>query len=287
VLRKVLNGFVDAQRWADGFGGGMQKVAFWTYRPFPWLKDLMQGTWLGHPLHPLLTDVPVGALTIALILDIFIPGRAADWATAIGVAAVLGAALAGYADYIDIEGKTRNYATVHSTSMLLSLVAYGLSIVMRFWIAPFFAHAEVWFAAAGYLLIAFGAYVGGELVFNMGTQVDRHAWRGGGAKWTAIDPQDLPEGVHTKVKAGGQTLVAVRRGERVYALHDICSHQGCSLSDPNARLEGDSIVCPCHGSRFRLSDGAVERGPAVFPQPAYQSRRSAEGKIEVRRSGAE
>ena len=124
-------------------------------------------------------------------------------------------------------------------------------------------------------------YVGGELVYNLGTQVDRHAWRGGGTKWTALDVTDLPADKPVKAKAGAQTLVVVRRGKGLDALHDVCAHQGCSLSE--GKIVGDTIECPCHGSRYRLRDGIVVRGPAVFDQPHFEVR-EAEGKIEVRRT---
>jgi len=84
-----------------------------------------------------------------------------------------------------------------------------------------------------------------------------------------------------KAKAGAQTLVVVRRGTSLNALHDVCAHQGCSLSD--GKIVGETIECPCHGSRYRLRDGLVVRGPAVFDQPHFEVR-EAEGKIEVRRT---
>jgi nitrite reductase/ring-hydroxylating ferredoxin subunit len=135
----------------------------------------------------------------------------------------------------------------------------------------------------GLVFVVVGGYLGGELVFNLGSQVDRHAWRGGGTKWQALDIESVPEDKPTKAKAGAQTLLVVRRGEKIFALHDTCSHQGCSLSEGKLVDDGKRIECKCHGSRFELADGSVNRGPAVFPQPHYDVRR-AEGKIEVKRS---
>jgi nitrite reductase/ring-hydroxylating ferredoxin subunit len=71
----------------------------------------------------------------------------------------------------------------------------------------------------------------------------------------------------------------VRSGSRIRALHDRCSHRGCSLAEGD--LDGDVIECGCHGSRFRLDDGAIERGPATTPQPVLDVR-EAGGSIEVR-----
>jgi nitrite reductase/ring-hydroxylating ferredoxin subunit len=163
--------------------------------------------------------------------------------------------------------------------MLVALVFYLISFVMRLGAVP--SPAEVWLSVLGFVIVITSAYVGGELVYNMGTQVDRHAWRGGGTKWAALDVTEIPADKPVKAKAGAQTLVVVRRGNTLNALHDVCAHQGCSLSE--GKLVGEVIECGCHGSRFRLSDGLVVRGPAVFDQPHFEVR-EAEGKLEVRRT---
>ena len=245
----------------------------------PALKDFLNGVWFGHPLHPAITDVPIGAYVVALVLDLSGQRSAATAAIGVGIVFMLLAALAGYADYIDLEGKTRQFGTVHSSLMLVALVLYVISFLMR--LGAVASPAEVWLSFIGFLIVIGSAYVGGELVYNLGTQVDRHAWRGGGTKWTALDVTDIPADKPVKAKAGAQTLVVVRRGTSLEALHDVCAHQGCSLSE--GKIVGETIECGCHGSRYRLRDGLVVRGPAVFDQPHFEVR-EAEGKIEVRRT---
>ncbi len=284
MIRRWLEPLLDAQGWADPFGELLQKLFRAIYGPFPPLRDLLHGTWLGHPLHPLLTDVPIGAFVVGIVLDLVGERSAATWATGIGWVTMLGAALAGFADHLDLEGRPRRYGSLHAATMLLAALAYLLSLGERLWWAPLFPRAEVWLAGLGLLLVLIGGYLGGELVFNLGSQVDRHAWRGGGSKWQALDVGEVPEGQLAKAKAGAATLVVVRLGERVYALHDTCAHQGCSLASGRLVDGGRRIECPCHGSRFELSDGSVNRGPAVFPQPAYEVR-VADGRIEARRRG--
>jgi len=286
VIRKLLAPIIDAQAvWADPLGDLFQKIFRAIYGPFPPLRDLLHGTWLGHPLHPLITDVPIGAFIVGFILDLAGEPTGATWATTIGFVTMLGAALVGYADYIDLSGQSKRVGSMHSTLMLVAAVFYFISLGMRYlkW-PPLVPNGEVWFAGIGLLLVTVSAYLGGELVFNMGSQVDRHAWRGGGAKWQALDVSDIPEDTPTKARAGAQTLVVVRKGERIYALHDACAHQGCSLSEGKLVDGGTRIECGCHGSRYELADGSANRGPTVFPQPAYETRR-AEGKIEVKRAG--
>jgi nitrite reductase/ring-hydroxylating ferredoxin subunit/uncharacterized membrane protein len=284
MLRRIVDPLVQAQGvWADPFGKLMQAIFRTIFKPFPPLKDFLHGTWLGHPLHPLLTDVPIGAFTVALVFDVLGLRDAASPTIAFGILAMLAAAVAGYVDYIDIDtdGPPRRYASVHQTLMLLSLICYFVSGGIRY--GQFGTHdtIEVPLAVVGYVLLAAGAYLGGDIVFNFGTQVDRHAWREIDDKWRALDVTEVPEGKPTKAKAGAQTLVVVRRGERLFALHDICSHQGCSLSEGKLVDDGRRIECGCHGSRFEVADGSLNRGPAVYDQPAYEVRRS-EGKLEVR-----
>jgi nitrite reductase/ring-hydroxylating ferredoxin subunit/uncharacterized membrane protein len=276
---------LDAQAaWADPLGDLVQRVVRALYGPFPALRDLLHGTWLGHPVHPMLTDIPIGAFIIGTVLDLVGQPVGATWAIGVGLLSMLAAALAGYADYVDLEGAGKRIGSLHSTSMLVATLLYLVSLGARLGWWPLFDNGAAFVAGLGLLFVLVGGYLGGELVFNLGSQVDRHAWRGGGTKWQALDVASVPEDEPTKAKAGAQTLVVVRRGEKIFALHDTCSHQGCSLSEGKLVDGGRRIECKCHGSRFELADGSVNRGPAVYPQPRYEVRRS-EGKIEVKRSG--
>jgi nitrite reductase/ring-hydroxylating ferredoxin subunit/uncharacterized membrane protein len=280
VLHKAIERILDAQgAWADPLGKIFVTFFAALYKPVPPIKDFLNGVWLGHPLHPAITDVPIGAFFVALVLDLSAQRSAATAAIGVGIVFMALAALAGYADYIDLEGKAQRFGTVHSSLMLVALVFYLASFVLRLGAVP--SPAEMWLSVVGFVVVITGAYVGGELVFNLGTQVDRHAWRGGGSKWTALDVTEVPPDKPVKAKAGAQTLVVVRRGTGLTALHDVCAHQGCSLAE--GKIVGDTIECHCHGSRFRLGDGLVVRGPAVFDQPHYEVR-EAEGKLEVRRT---
>ncbi|HEY8823346.1 MAG TPA: Rieske 2Fe-2S domain-containing protein [Candidatus Limnocylindria bacterium] len=280
MLHNAIERILEAQAvWAEPLGKLFVAIFAAVYKPVPILKDFLNGVWLGHPLHPAITDVPIGAYVVAIVLDLSGQRAAATAAIGVGIVFMLLAALAGFADYIDLEGKSRRFGTVHSSLMLVALVLYLVSFVMR--LNAVASPAEVWLSVIGFIIVITSAYVGGELVYNLGTQVDRHAWRGGGTKWTALDVTDIPSDKPVKAKAGAQTLVVVRRGKGLDALHDVCAHQGCSLSD--GKIVGETIECPCHGSRYRLRDGLVVRGPAVFDQPHFEVR-EAEGKIEVRRT---
>jgi len=290
VIRRIITPILDAQKWAEGLGGWLSKVYLFLLRPAA-LKSFLHGTWLGHALHPLITDVPVGAFTVALFLDVLggfgntSAYEGAKWATALGVVTMLGAMLAGIADFTGTYGRETKYGTLHQIFMYLSLVFYLISLAVRFGYVA--GGPQLWTANAviGYGLLAIGAYIGGELVFGLGYMVDRHAWDAGGNKWAALERSEFPENEPAQAKAGDQTLLIVRQGERIYALHDICSHAGCNLSDGGTVVgaKRDQIQCACHGSRFRLADGTVTRGPATYDQPSFEVRRGERG-IEVRKA---
>ena len=280
MIRRLINPLLDRWEWADGLGRFYKAVDSVILRPRA-LRDFLHGTWLGHPLHPVLTDLPIGALTVAIVLDLLGIVDGANWATLLGFAGLIAAAFAGFADYQYTEGKSHRYGAIHASFMLLAIAFYVISLAVRYGYTAGTAYHATLTAALGYAMIVLGAYVGGDLVFSLGNQVDRHAWRSGGAKWTVVEPADLAEGVPTKGKAGGQTLLLVRTGETVHALQDACAHLGCSLAE--GKIVGNAVECPCHGSQFDLVNGRVIHGPAVYDQPRYEVRRT-EGKLEVRKA---
>jgi nitrite reductase/ring-hydroxylating ferredoxin subunit/uncharacterized membrane protein len=284
MIGRLVTRLVDAQAgWARPFGDFNHRWLSALFRPMRPVKDFLNGTWLGHPVHSALTDVPIGGLTVALVLDIIGQPVGADVALLVSVLAMLAAAVTGFADYTDTDGTARMRATVHSTLMVVSLILFAISLVIRAGNPPDRTVATV-LLVAGYLIVSASAAVGGDLVYLIGTHVNRHAWRGGGAKWVPLDLGDLadiPEGGPTKAKAGPNTLILMRTGDTVLALHETCAHAGGPLSE--GRIVDGCIECPWHGSRFRLENGHVARGPSMYDQPVYESRKSDTG-WEVRRT---
>jgi nitrite reductase/ring-hydroxylating ferredoxin subunit/uncharacterized membrane protein len=286
MIGRFLTRVVDAQAgWAGPFGDFNHRWLSALFRPIRPVKDFLNGTWLGHPVHSALTDVPIGALTVALVLDIVGQRVAADVALLVAVLSILAAAGTGLADYTDTDGTARMRATVHSVLMTTALVVLAISLVIRAG-NPIDRTVPSLLLVVGYLVISVGAAVGGDLVYLIGTHVNRHAWRGAGTKWVALDLgelPDIPEGGPTKAKAGANTLILVRTGDTIVALHETCAHAGGPLAE--GTLVDDCIQCPWHGSRFRLANGHVARGPAMYDQPAYEVRHSESGSgWEVRRA---
>jgi nitrite reductase/ring-hydroxylating ferredoxin subunit/uncharacterized membrane protein len=284
MIGRLLTRLVDAQAgWARPLGDFNHRWLSALFRPIRPVKDLLNGTWLGHPLHAVLTDVPIGALTISIVLDILGQRVAADVALLVGALSMAAAAVSGLGDYTDTDGTARMRATVHMTVMLAALVVFMISLLMRAG-NPVDRLVPIGLSVVGYLVVTLGAAIGGDLVYLIGTQVNRHAWRGAGTKWVPLELgglPDIPEGGPTKVKAGANTLILVRTGDTILALHETCAHAGGPLSE--GTLVDGCIQCPWHGSRFKLTNGHVARGPAMYSQPAYEIRRSDAG-WEARRA---
>lgn len=284
MIGRLVTRLVDAQAaWARPFGDFNHRWLSALFRPIRPVKDFLNGTWLGHPVHAALTDLPIGVLTVSIVLDIVGQPVGADVALLVGALTMLAAAGVGLADYTDTDGTARMRATVHATVMVAALVLFAVALVIRAG-NPVDRTVSFVLVVVGYLVLTAGAIVGGDLVYLIGTQVNRHAWRGAGAKWVALDLgglPDIPEGGPTKLKAGINDLVVIRNGETILALHAQCAHAGGPLAE--GELVGDTIQCPWHGSRFRLSNGHVARGPSMYDQPAYEIRRTDTG-WEARRA---
>lgn len=243
------------------------------------LKDLLSGTWLGHPLHPPLTEVVIGAWTSALVLDLAggeSAEDAADLLVATGVLAALPTAAAGLSDWADLRGGTRRVGIVHAAGNTTALVLQALS-----WSARRRGDRSLGLllSGLGFGLAGFSAWLGGHLSFARGVGVNQTAFDQAPGEWTAVlDESGLEEGKPTAAQAGTLSVLLVRKGRRLFALADRCSHRGCALHE--GKLVDDTIVCPCHGSTFRL-DGSIVKGPATSPQPAFEAR-VRKGTVEIR-----
>jgi nitrite reductase/ring-hydroxylating ferredoxin subunit/uncharacterized membrane protein len=290
MLARLLVRVMDAQGvWTKPLGDLVHRFLFWLFQGLPALRDLLVGRWLGHPLHAVLTDAPIGILFLVIVFDVLGNQGSATVTLAVGVLTMLAAALAGFADYADTDGKARERATLHSSLMVVALVIYLLSLALRLGSAPAASTGGAWLSILGFLVLSAGAYVGGDVVYVLGNMVSRHAFRGAGTKWIALEPAEtdgnggIPEGKLVKAKLGLNQLVLVRQGETILALHDTCAHAGGPLNEGKL-IDGNLVECPWHYSRYRLSDGLVVQGPSVYDQPAYEVRPREGGGWEARRS---
>ncbi len=283
MIGRLLSRLLYAQQgWATPLGNFNVRWIGAIFRPIRPIKDFLHGKWLGHSVHGALTDVPIGAFTLAIAFDVFDQRLAADAAIGFGVLAMLAAAVSGSADYSDTDDEPRMVATVHATLMVIALVVYVISFWLR-WSNPAADRlVPIILSLVGYGIVTAGAFVGGELVYTLGNMVNRHAWRFfGEPKWTKLDLTEIPEGVPSAAKAGAQSLVVVRNGEKIYALHAMCAHAGGALAD--GKVVDGCIECPLHQSRFDLATGRRTQGPTTYDQPRYDVRAADGGGWEVLR----
>jgi nitrite reductase/ring-hydroxylating ferredoxin subunit/uncharacterized membrane protein len=291
VIARWLARAMDAQDgWVKPLGTWAHDLLNRLFGSMPGVRDVLDGRWLGHPLHALLTDAPIGILFLVIVLDVVGQPVAADITIVVGILAMIAAALAGFADYSDTDGKARDRGTLHATVMLSATILYLVSLALRLGAGATGSArpGAIVVSVVAFLVLTAGAYVGGDVVYVFGNMVSRHAFRGAGTKWLAMEPAELdedgsiPEGRPIKAKLGINSLVLVREGDRILALDETCAHAGGPLS--SGKLVDGQIECPWHFSRYRMADGNVTRGPSVYDQPAYDVRAKEGGGWEARRS---
>ena len=246
------------------------------------IKDTLSGTWLGHPLHPLLTDIPIGCFTSTTILDL-IGGRkgrpAADALLALGLISAVPTAAAGASDWSDTIGAERRVGVVHVTANTIGLGFYAWSFVARR--RGERARGSV-LALLGMGAMTVGGYLGGHLSFARGIGVNHTFNEHAPEDWTAVmESVALPEAKPAEAKAGEATVMLCRVNGSIHAIGNRCSHAGGPLAEGTFDEKNGTIECPWHCSVFRIADGSVVHGPATSPQPSYDVR-VQDGKVEVR-----
>jgi len=244
------------------------------------VRNLLSGTDLGHPLHPMLTDLPIGAWMMSALLDT-VGGPAAEGAADLlvtaGVVTAVPTAASGLNDWSDTSGPETRVGLVHAAVNTTALSLYLASLVAR--VRGRRRGGKV-LALAGLGVLSGGAYLGGHLAFVMGVNVNRTAWEQPPHQWTPVlADTELADGELRKADASGTPVLLYRTAGTVYALASTCSHMGGPLEE--GAISDGCVICPWHGSTFRFADGTIVRGPASTPQPCYQTR-IQDGRIEVR-----
>lgn len=250
------------------------------------IKNILHGTWLGHPLHPALVAIPVGAWTVAAVLDA-LDGissskqlrAGADAAIGIGLLGAVGSAVTGLTDWSETDGRGKKIGLVHGLMNVAATALYTTSWIMR---KSRNRQSGIAFSMLGFAVANASAYLGGHLVFGEQIGVDHTATadKGEPKKFTAvIADADLEENKPARVVADGVAIVLVKRDGHIFGLSDTCPHLGGPLSE--GKLVGDAIQCPWHQSELRLDDGSVANGPTTFPARCFDVRVKA-GKVEVR-----
>jgi nitrite reductase/ring-hydroxylating ferredoxin subunit/uncharacterized membrane protein len=267
---------VENARFLDAPAGAVQRL---VHRVLPRgsVKDFLHGVPQGHPLHPAVVQLPVGAWTSAAILDLFPgTGRAATILVGAGLASVVPAAASGLTDFSDLHSQQARVAVVHAGINVLGSAAFAASLLAR--LCGRHGAGRRW-ARVGILLAGAGASLGGHLSFRQSS----------GANHTESVPHRVAPGWHPlggldEFTPGrmvrrmlGEVPVLVWRpdaGTEVYAIADTCSHLSGPLHEGEVAGEAgrECVVCPWHKSTFLLRTGEVVHGPATVPQPRFRTR---------------
>jgi nitrite reductase/ring-hydroxylating ferredoxin subunit/uncharacterized membrane protein len=279
-LRSAVSGIAERSELdapADAIAGLVRRAV-----PDGAVKDALHGTWLGEPLHPVLTDVTIGAWTSAFVVEI-VGGRAGRRAArtliGVGVLSALPTAAAGLTDWLELGPEERRVGLVHLGVNTAALGLYAASYLARRRAEPVRGFV-LGLLGAGVATV--GAHLGGHLVYGRGAGVDHSLDDRGPEEWTTVPPVPGDRGM-VAADADGQPVVLVRDEAGTHALGARCSHLGGPLGE--GALVGGCIECPWHGSRFDVRDGCVRRGPATAPQPVLDVRAQGDG-LEVRRAAA-
>ena len=260
----------------EGVAGVVNKVL-----PRGTVKDALHGTWLGHQLHPMLIAGPIGLWSSAILLDWTGGDRdAARRLVGAGVLAVAPTAASGLADWSELGSAKRpkRVGLVHALANTGTAALFGASWFARRAGDEARGRKLALLGAGG---LAVGGYLGGHLSYSEAVGVNRNADEVKKPReWTdAAAAADVVEGEPRRVDVEGQSIVLVRTGGEVRAIGATCSHWGAPLED--GELVDGCLECPWHGSRFRLEDGSVARGPATTAQLAYDVRTVGE-RLEVK-----
>jgi nitrite reductase/ring-hydroxylating ferredoxin subunit/uncharacterized membrane protein len=244
-------------------------------------KNAMHGVWLGHPVHPVFTDLPLGAWTAALAIDACANGdrgmrRAATLAMGIGLLGAAGAAVTGLTDWSETGGRARREGLLHGLLNIAATALTTIAYVQRVTNSRADGRACAW---TGYTIALGSAYLGGDLVYGHRIGVN-HAVTAQPEHFTTVaGSTDVSDGSMRRARHDDTDVLLVRQRGRLCALAHACSHLGGPLSE--GTLKDGSVVCPWHGSEFALDGGEVIKGPATQPQPVLDVREH-DRRIQVR-----
>ena len=284
MINKILNNTLDAAaarieraKGLDAVANPVAQVADKVLSA-KWLTNLLSGTPIGHPVHPLLVTIPIGAWTSSLIFDMTGQEDAADALVGIGVLGAIPTAVAGVSDWRHTSGAERRVGLVHAISNNVAASAYATS-----WFARRAGRRKTGLVLSlvGASAISVGGWLGGHLSYALGVGVDTTAFQHGENDWTYLaDEADVQSGVLRAAEIVGVPVLLTRTDDGIVALAARCTHRGGPLHE--GELRDGCVVCPWHGSTFAL-DGSVVQGPATRPQPAYEVR-VTDGQVYARRA---
>jgi len=248
------------------------------------IADALHGKWLGHPLHPVLTDITIGAWMIGAFFDLAgictkdkTCEQIGDRLAEVGTVSAVPTFLTGLTDFSTFPEKSATPATIHGAANVINILLYGLSVRQRRRGQRRSALTLSFFAIA---LSSFSAWLGGMLVYKENVGVDHRDDFEGPKKWVPVlSVSKLHHRKPTRVEFEGKPILLYREGDEVSAIGATCTHAGGPLDE--GKVVKGCVTCPWHDSVFKVRTGEVVHGPATFPQPRFDARIN-DGQIEIR-----
>ena len=289
LVRRLNAQFLNNMPWLDKVSSPLQQ---WvsklygspdqgTYR----IKDFLNGVWLGHVLHPVLVNIPLGSWTATTFFDLAwlnnpseANAQAADATLWIGMAGAVGSAVTGLTNWVDTDGPDQRTGMLHG---LINGSVTALNLTSGILRLTGQRKTAVALASLAYAASLYSAYLGGELSYSSGVNVNHVAWEGGSDDFLPVLSElELPDKTLKRVNAGGMPAVLYKENGKIFAIAATCSHLGGPLDE--GTCENGVVHCPWHNSGFRLTDGSVANSPAVYGQPTFAVQ-VHEGQIYLRR----
>jgi nitrite reductase/ring-hydroxylating ferredoxin subunit/uncharacterized membrane protein len=285
MVRVRISDRLEKAEGLDRVVGPVQQVV--QKLPPGTVKDTLHGVQVGHPLHPMLVQVPLGAFLSAGFLDALGDDgeRQARHLIGLGLLASVPAALAGWTDWAEQHEQQLRTGVVHAAANSLALTLYSGSLLARGRGRTGLGRV---LGYAGLAAVSVGGLLGGDISYRQAGGANHaeetpHLVPTG---WQDLMPlADLVDGKPAKATLGEVPLFVLRDGGQVHVLANKCSHLSGPLSDGDLSDDRSCVTCPWHGSVFRVADGLVVHGPATADQPAFQTRVEA-GIVQVCLPGA-
>lgn len=280
----MLNKLVDAvttrierAQSLDRPGGALVDLVAPVYEN-PVVRHVASGTALGHPLHPLLVTVPIGAWTSALVFDALGERGPARTLVGVGLLSAVPTAFTGMNDWSFTDGAERRIGLVHLAANTVGLTAYAASWLLR---RRGRHGAGIVTSLLGMGAVGAGGWMGGHLAYALGVGVDTTAFQHSEETWTdLLDADAVRAGELTLADLDGVPVVLTRLPDKVVGYADRCTHRGGPLHE--GTLHDGCVTCPWHGGTFDLQDGSVKLGPPTRPASAYEVREVG-GRLQARK----
>jgi len=271
---------------AETVSRGIHNAVLKGGEPARMVADALHGKWLGHPLHPALTDLVVGAFAFGSLFNLAggeLNSKIARSLIAAGAITAVPTALAGAADFSTVTKRAMNSAAVHGLLNSTALVFYLMSL--RNGNGERSASSRFW-STLGFGAMFVSAWLGGKMTYQYRVGVNKAERPDGPHEWTRVlSASELTERVAKRVELlDGTSVVVYKQDGRVYAIGAVCAHEGGPLDEGeffHKDPEGLCVECPWHQSVYAMEDGSVVHGPSTYEVAGYEAQ-IRDGQVEIR-----